>query len=121
MEDVRVKELQKALGTALYPLGVTVHESELLHAAREEYYLVFDVDAENTAWANDAPLMQEVYVTLRYYARHAPVPQEHIDSIYAVMAKLGYKRDGIPIPAPTLAPTDYVGEITDWIRTDVVQ
>ena len=120
MTDKRIQELQKALGEALYPLGITVHRGALTHAAGESYYLIYDVDVTDVAWANNRAIIQRVDVETRYFARHPPMPDEHLAKITKIMGALGYRQDGLPTDAPTLATTDYVGEITSWTRTDVI-
>lgn len=120
MRDARSTQLQQALGTALAPLGVTVYEHALTHAG-QAYYLIFDVDIDTESWANDKPLTQDVWVETRHYARTGPLPEKQIECIERVMADLGYQPDGLPVPAPVLSPTDYVGSITRWYRWDVVQ
>lgn len=120
MTDKRIQELQKALGEALYPLGITVHRGALTHAAGESYYLIYDVDVTDIAWANNRAIIQRVDVETRYFARHPPIPDEHMTKIAKIMGTMGYRQDGLPTDAPTLATTDYVGEITSWTRTDVI-
>lgn len=104
------KALQKALGTALYPLGIVVLRGEMQPAACGEHALVFDVKETHSAWANDRPILSEVDVELRYYARSAPLEPEHLARIHEVMRGLGYREDGAPADTPRVNATDYVGK-----------
>jgi hypothetical protein len=112
--------LQKALGTALYPLGVTVHNGELETAATEAHYLIFTVEEIYTSWANNLPLLGAVDVELRYYARRPPCAPEHLRRIHEIMRGLGYREDGLPVDTPRLNRTDYAGKIMTYHGIEVI-
>lgn len=114
------QELQSMLGVGLYPLGITVHKGRLTEPAKDAYYLIYDPDETPLEWANNKPLIVRQDVEIRYYAKRAPLPADHIEAIARILRDMGMHPDGGPEPAPTLAPTDYVGEITDWTRTVAV-